>query len=501
MTASAQAYRGATATLCLGPLRNLTEALQRCRRLLEQGLRFVELRDDLLTDQELTQCAHALPREQTLLSLRRPRTDQVALVDLLAPALLDVACELGEMPPALAAKIANSLTLKLFRSCHTRTDQESVSALLDRLTAEIPEPQIIKVAIPIANLAELRDGHRWRLQNPQRHIFLPIASDGSGRFRFYRLLTANQQLLHFLRDLDSPLVPDQPAPAEWTSRQQIPIPNTAPIPFAAILGNPVEHSRTPEYHAQFFARYGMPVLKVRITDEDLRSCDVLSVLRDLGLRAAAVTSPLKTWLRESIVAMGGAWEVIDAQDPQDAGNTMVVHHNGNVIGCSTDGTGLRASWRDTLRDQSGVLGAIPNLAVFGGGGLLSLLQSVFPSALFLSARTGKVRTSQPELLLPDHPPNISAVIWSVGRSRYRNAPPPWLRPQLVFDLNYSADSPGREFAQAVGAQYVDGSRFFEYQAAAQQQFWRRHLPPVHPETEQNPLMISAGGNPATRNQP
>ena len=501
MTAPTQGYRGATATLCLGPLRTLTEALNRCRGQLEQGLRFVELRDDLLSDQELTQCARALPREQTLLSLRRPRTDHVALVDLLAPALLDVACELGEMPSALTARIASSPTVKLIRSCHSRTAQESVSALLDRLTAEIPEPQIIKVAIPIANLAELWDGHRWRLRNPQRHIFLPIASDGSGRFRFYRLLTADQQLLHFLRDLDSPLIPDQPAPAEWTSRQQIPIPNIDPIPFAAILGNPVEHSRTPEYHAQFFARYGMPVLKVRITDEDLRSCDVLSVLRDLGLRAAAVTSPLKTWLRASIVAMGGAWEVIDAQDPQDAGNTMVVHRNGNIIGCSTDGTGLRAAWRDTLRDQSGVLGAVPNLAVFGGGGLLSLLRSVFPSALFISARTGEVRTSRDEPALSNDPPSVAAVVWSVGRNRYRNPPPDWLRPQLVFDLNYAADSPGRDFAQAVGAQYVDGSRFFEHQAAAQQQFWRRHLPPVGPETEPNPLMITADGNPATRNQP
>jgi hypothetical protein len=99
------------------------------------------------------------------------------------------------------------------------------------------------------------------------------------------------------------------------------------------------------------------------------------------------------------------------------------------------------------------------------------------------------------------PPSVAAVVWSVGRNRYRNPPPDWLRPQLVFDLNYAADSPGRDFAQAVGAQYVDGSRFFEHQAAAQQQFWRRHLPPVGPETEPNPLMITADGNPATRNQP
>ena len=70
------------------------------------------------------------------------------------------------------------------------------------------------------------------------------------------------------------------------------------------------------------------------------------------------------------------------------------------------------------------------------------------------------------------------LIWSVGRSRYVSPPPTWLRPQLVFDLNYAADSPGRDFAQEIAAVYVDGSEFFVAQAAAQQAFWQAHLSTV-----------------------
>ena len=96
--------------------------------------------------------------------------------------------------------------------------------------------------------------------------------------------------------------------------------------------------------------------------------------------------------------------------------------------------------------------------------------------MFVSARTGEARTSQEQRVVVEQDRSVSVVIWSVGRSRYQIAPPSWLRPKLVFDLNYAADSPGRDYAQAVGARYVDGSCFFEHQAAAQQQFWRRHLP-------------------------
>ena len=51
-------------------------------------------------------------------------------------------------------------------------------------------------------------------------------------------------------------------------------------------------------------------------------------------------------------------------------------------------------------------------------------------------------------------------------------PAPW-KPQLVLDLNYTEDSPGREYALLVGADYISGKLMFEYQAKKQQKFFSK----------------------------
>ena len=358
-------------------------------------------------------------------------------------------------------------------SPHTRIQGKSVHAQLDQLSTAHPSPLLLKASLPIQSLAELWAGHLWHLKSPQRHLFLPISADGSGRFRFYRLLQGESLLLNFLRDEDAPLIPDQLTWEEWTTRHAVPMPHQPPIPFAAILGAPVEHSRTPAHHQDFFGKLGMPVLKIRIPEAETRSSAVLPILRGLGLRAAAVTSPLKPWLYEVIRESGGRWESpASDSDEAGAGNTLAVTPLGTLHGTSTDGIGLRTAWQSVLRQHAPLLGPAPRLAVFGGGGLLPLLRVCFPAALFLSARTGTLRDAA------ECPSAVAVLIWSVGRSRYVSPPPTWLRPQLVFDLNYAADSPGRDFAQAISAVYVDGSEFFVAQAAAQQAFWQAHLSTV-----------------------
>lgn len=482
MTAPPRSFHGATYTLRSLPQRSLSDAISLGQTLLSQGLRLIELRDDLLTDDALWQCKEAFSAHHILLSLRRERSDQTELVRAISPHWLDIAHELGPIPSALSAWMSEQPILRTIRSLHARPLSTSVAELLTALSQQTPPDQIIKVAIPIHNIRELTIGHNWQRSDPQRHVFLPIASDGSGRFRFYRLLLADSQRLHFLCDEDAPLVPDQPSAAEWAVRLQVPIPDGKDIPFAAIVGNPVEHSRTPAHHAPLFAKYGMPVLKVCISDDDLHSQTLLSDLLALGLRAAAVTSPCKAWLPQAIRALGGHWQQAPttsdhlANDSQDAGNTLVRCPDGRLIGCSTDGVGLRAAWHKTCAQLAELMGPQPQLAVFGGGGLLSLLRAVFPDALFVAARTGLVRSAQGAEVSSF--PSPAVLIWSVGRSRYQHPPPAFLRPRLVFDLNYAADSPGRDFAAQVGAHYVDGSDFFVEQAAAQQVFWKQHLQPL-----------------------
>jgi shikimate dehydrogenase len=342
------------------------------------------------------------------------------------------------------------------------------------MTEEAPPQAVLKAALPIFHLGELWEGHGWRVRNPAQQLFLPIAPDGTGRFRFYRLVVGESQLLNFVREEADAVILDQPTVIEW--QQRVALSDSAPSSFAAILGDPVEHSRTPQHHRDFFTQYGMPVLKIRVTPDDLQTCDVLQILMGLGLRAAAVTSPLKRWLRESIAAHGGQWQVLTEADPQEAGNTLVIDQGGTLIGAFTDGIGLRQAWQQTLLEHDPLLGPEPRLAVYGGGGLLPLLQQVFDKALFLSARTGELREPAVSPFATPIAEEISVLVWSVPRSRFARNPPSWLRPRLVFDLNYAPDSPGRDYANQVGATYVDGSRFFVEQAAAQQTFWQSHLP-------------------------
>ena len=72
------------------------------------------------------------------------------------------------------------------------------------------------------------------------------------------------------------------------------------------------------------------------------------------------------------------------------------------------------------------------------------------------------------------------MVWGVGRSNYskKNSaawPPDSWRPGAVIDLNYSEDSPGREYAQRTVARYFSGLKMFRAQAEAQQRFWEKLL--------------------------
>jgi shikimate 5-dehydrogenase len=193
-----------------------------------------------------------------------------------------------------------------------------------------------------------------------------------------------------------------------------------------------------------------------MTEKEWRS-GALEFLRLLGLRWAAVTSPLK----------GVAFETsrcVDALSAEmNAVNTLKWNAPGaEWLGANTDIAGLKIAV-----DEAKPLGPV---AVWGGGGTLAVIQKVIPDAQVFSSRTGENR-------LPDGVRagefNPQTVVWAVGRSRENEGrfPPQSWRPRLVFDLNYADDSPGREYAFAQGCRYFSGLSMFKAQAAAQRSFW------------------------------
>jgi len=412
-----------------------------CRRLLWPGTRF-ELRDDLLDPEQLKAIVAQAPPDRLLYSFRR-RPPTVAELHAIAERfpLWDHPLELGPAPPSPAPPLL---------SLHTREPSESVTAAATRLaSAAAPgSSPILKLAISIGSLSELLEGHAWASADPQHRAFLPRSDAQPGRWTWYRLLTAASQPLAFFRE-DQGSSPDQPSLAAFLLATAPEIRRAASQRFAAVLGDPVRHSRTPIEHSAFFRTRGLPVLAVALSESDW-DAGGLAALTHLGLRYAAVTAPLKSRAAAAIGLTGSG----------DAVNTLFY-----------DGQARR--WLGTNTDLAGAqellkqLGSQSQVAIWGGGGTLPALTQAMPQARVFSARTGHERAA-PDTTSSWQP---HAVIWAVGRERLNRWPPESWRPQLVIDANYSEDSPGREYALTTGARYLAGDAWFKRQAAEQRRFW------------------------------
>ena len=212
--------------------------------------------------------------------------------------------------------------------------------------------------------------------------------------------------------------------------------------FAAILGDPVEHSHTPIEQHEYFSSENMPIFKIKMNETELNS---LHVLRNLGLECAAVTSPLKVGITPYCDQLSPIAEKVNSVNTLFWGKQLVGHN--------TDIEGLK-----NLFDSIS-----PLTAVWGGAGTRNAMTLVLPKTTpFYSARSG-------ELLLGDEK-EAKTLIWAVGRNRHRRWPPH--RPQKIIDLNYTEDSPGLEFARNINAEYISGRTMFKTQAKGQRQFWQ-----------------------------
>ena len=402
------------------------------------GIRWFELRDDLLSEEQMDQAIRILPDDRVLVSFRKSGVNTAALVEKNGLAF-DWPLELGE------CTVGEPRVLSL----HERREGQSISDALARFETPLAEGAILKAALPVRSFAELAEGHSWQQQAPESRSFLPLSDDG--RWAWYRLLTSPQAPLSFLREGDGSGA-DQPRLLQWARVRGLGVKR-----FAALLGDPAAHSRTPLEQWEFFAKAQAPVFAIRMTEEEW-SQGALEVLRSLGLRWAAVTAPLKAHAFWTCV-----WRDDEAKALESV-NTIQWQEDG-WHGWNTDREGLQVVI-DRLRKEK----ALGRIAVWGGGGTLQVVKTVAREAELFSLRTRENRD--------DKGPRASAfdpecVIWAVGRSRSdKNDPPPEWRPKLVVDLNYAEDSPGRAFALATGARYVSGLEMFKAQAAAQRRHWR-----------------------------
>jgi shikimate 5-dehydrogenase len=303
---------------------------------------------------------------------------------------------------------------------------------LARLSAR-PEP-LVKMAVEVKDFTELQLGHQWWLENPAARVFLPRSKDG--RWRWYRSLFGPRMRLHFIREGDGS-APDQPP--LWQAVLQPPFQRA----FAAVLGHPVEHSRSPCEHLRFFKERGMPFVAVDIEEREFPYA--LEFLSGLGLTCAAVTAPLKK------AAWALAHRVSAEARRAQAANSLFINEK-RITAHNTDLPAL-------MDIKSGLPGA-GEVWLWGGGGIRGSVKAVWPGAREIPARQGL------------NGGGADLVIWATGRSRPFRWPASNLRPNLILDLNYGDDSPGLEWAVRENLPYQSGLAMFKAQAGYQRAFWR-----------------------------
>lgn len=395
------------------------------------GLKAFELRNDLLTTDQISKIVQMGLRTPLLFSFRQIRNLDVELGLSQKCQLIDWDLSLVDAPAILKGRC--------FYSYHS--EETSFTEDLKKMKA-FKEP--IKWSPIITRFEFLEQGHDWVLQNPEQRSFLPRSPEG--RWHWYRCLMKNSMMINFFREGKGSAA-DQPTLMEWMSRDEY------FKKHAALIGAPVKHSWTPTYHRSFFDDLQMNLFSIHLFGDNANGKS-LAFLHRLGFRAFAVTSPLKTW----------AAQVVE----EDSGiNTLVWSDSREEwLGCSTDMLGLESQ----LAKASINIKTL-NVAIWGAGSMSESIMEKYPQAVVFSARTGDTTVTLPMNWQPQ------VLIWASGDTgediitvKY----PHW-RPLWIVDLNYRQDSPAISFAHKWGARYVSGADMFYGQAYEQQKFWKAEL--------------------------
>ncbi|MBX3040593.1 MAG: hypothetical protein KF789_07805 [Bdellovibrionaceae bacterium] len=397
------------------------------------GANYYELRDDLLDPDEIRSFFGKLNPSQVIYSVRKHRHIPEEILN--SSCLIDWALDVFYPEKDFVREHASRLIL----SSHGTLND----ALLDfRIYAQLPV--YLKLCPAVESFEELKTGHAWWNADPAKRSFLPRSAQG--RWGWYRLWMKDRMKVNYWREGVGTSL-DQPTLSAWIATP------SRPDCFAAVLGNPVHHSWTPAEHRRFFAEINAPVWAIEVREEEW--AQAFPFLTDLGMRFAAVTSPLKGLAARS-------------SKPSETALSL-----SSVNTLSFDGSS--GFWRGENTDLHGLEKAVQSLpqgpvALWGGGGTLGVLGRVLPEASAFSATGGHLRQGSKPLA---GSPRV--VVWAAPRGSELKMPPDDWKPEVVLDLNYKEDSPGREYALRCKARYQSGEIMFRAQAEAQREFWKNDV--------------------------
>ncbi len=148
-----------------------------------------------------------------------------------------------------------------------------------------------------------------------------------------------------------------------------------------VIGNPVEHSRSPRIHALFAQQTGQVLSYEKLLAPLNNFAGTVRQLQSRGARGANVTLPFK------LEALALCDAVSERARRAGAVNTLTMQANGSLQGDNTDGAGLL---RDLTVNHALDLKGLRILLLGAGGAIRGVLQPLLeaaPAAVWIANRT------------------------------------------------------------------------------------------------------------------
>ena len=178
--------------------------------------------------------------------------------------------------------------------------------------------------------------------------------------------------------------------------------NTSAVPVAAVIGHPVNHSRSPRMHNFWLAHFGLEGYYIPLDIDPKKFERSIRNLPELGFVGANITIPYK----EKVLKI--ADKISDRAALVGAANTLTFLQNGGIYADNTDGYGFLENIKSKYKDWSAREGIS---VVFGAGGasraILGALIEDGASDIILANRT----RSRADQLRSDFGAKIKVVEW------------------------------------------------------------------------------------------
>ncbi|HVN51946.1 MAG TPA: shikimate dehydrogenase [Acidimicrobiales bacterium] len=266
--------------------------------------------------------------------------------------------------------------------------------------------------------------------------------------------------------------------------------------LAAVIGDPIRHSRSPQIFNAAFAATGLDWVYVALEVAEGHVPAALEGMRALGIAGLSVTMPHKTAVADHLDAVDGGELAHEARALRAV--NCVANRDGSLVGHNTDGAGFVASLRaDAGFDPSGsrcaVLGAggaarALVLALAGAGAAdVAVVNRTRDAAVTAAALAGPVG----RVAGPDEPDVVDAADLVVNAtpvgmdgSSLPLDPSRLSARQLVVDIVVEpVETPLLREAAARGARTLGGLGMLAHQAAVAFEIWTGRPAPVEAMVE------------------